>query len=86
MSAKQLNAEDLPTEFVSHPEAKSGHHESYPYLYEAIFDISTGTRYKCAGIATKRSFEIVQARNPDREVIVLSTYVGDQFTLNPKDI
>jgi hypothetical protein len=78
----QLNFEDLPTEFVPHPEATNGHHESYPYLYEPF----NGTSYKCAGIATKRSFEIVQARNPAREVIILSGYAGDRFAVNPKDI
>jgi hypothetical protein len=83
MTIKQITVEDLPTEFTPHPEATSGHHESYPYLYESF---AAGTRYKCAGIATKRSFEIVQARNPDREVIVLSSYAGDQFAVNPKDI
>lgn len=82
MTIKQIDVTDLPTEFTPHPEATSGHHDSYPYLYEPF----GGTRYKCAGIATKRSFEIVQARNPDREVIVMSGYVGDQYAVNPKDI
>jgi hypothetical protein len=80
MTHRILNINEIPAKFKPHPEATSGHHESYPYLYEPIHVAPGHTVYKCAGIADLDSLSIVQARNHPYAVLILSTYVGDKYT------